>query len=134
MIHSHYLSSLQTRLSSPIYLFSTALKCVWSTAILKCLNYLISIYCVTSWVLGDFRPLNFPFLLVPIFSFWVDFLKLSIHSLSLCFLQVVEIAIKVSPVLSSHMFQPLLPSVLQGIVEGEVSLNTVNSITVFILH
>ncbi|XP_056320294.1 importin-11 [Danio aesculapii] len=34
-------------------------------------------------------------------------------------LKVVEIAIKVSPILGSHMFQPLLPSVLRGIVEGE---------------
>uniref|UniRef100_A0A8C2C429 Importin-11 n=1 Tax=Cyprinus carpio TaxID=7962 RepID=A0A8C2C429_CYPCA len=34
-------------------------------------------------------------------------------------LKVVEIAIKVSPVLGSHMFQPLLPAVLRGIVEGE---------------
>lgn len=41
--------------------------------------------------------------------------------LLLCLLQVVEIALKVSPVLSSHMFQPLLPPVFRGIVEGEVS-------------
>lgn len=34
-------------------------------------------------------------------------------------LKVVEIAVKVSPMLSSHMFQPLLPSVIRGIVEGE---------------
>ncbi|XP_062372497.1 importin-11 [Sardina pilchardus] len=34
-------------------------------------------------------------------------------------LKVVEIALKVSPVLGSHMFQPLLPSVFRGIVDGE---------------
>ncbi|KAI7797680.1 putative importin-11, partial [Triplophysa rosa] len=34
-------------------------------------------------------------------------------------LKVVESAIKVSPILGSHMFQPLLPSVIRGIVEGE---------------
>lgn len=37
-------------------------------------------------------------------------------------LQVVEIALKVSPVLGVHMFQPLLPVVFRGIVDGEVSL------------
>lgn len=37
-------------------------------------------------------------------------------------LQVVEIALKVSPVLGAHMFQPLLPAVFRGIVDGEVSL------------
>uniref|UniRef100_A0AAQ4P8I1 Importin-11 n=1 Tax=Gasterosteus aculeatus aculeatus TaxID=481459 RepID=A0AAQ4P8I1_GASAC len=35
------------------------------------------------------------------------------------FLQVVEIALKVSPILGAHMFQPLLPAVLRGIVAGE---------------
>ncbi|XP_063043759.1 importin-11 [Engraulis encrasicolus] len=34
-------------------------------------------------------------------------------------LKVVEIVLKVSPVLGSHMFQPLLPAVFRGIVEGE---------------
>ncbi|XP_061116113.1 importin-11 [Conger conger] len=34
-------------------------------------------------------------------------------------LKVIEIAVKVSPVLGSHMFQPVLPSVLRGIVDGE---------------
>ncbi|KAJ8285217.1 hypothetical protein GJAV_G00023640 [Gymnothorax javanicus] len=34
-------------------------------------------------------------------------------------LKVVEIAIKVSPILGSHMFQPLLPAVLRGIIDGE---------------
>lgn len=36
-------------------------------------------------------------------------------------LQVVEIALKVSPMLGAHMFQPLLPAVFRGIVDGEVS-------------
>lgn len=35
--------------------------------------------------------------------------------------QVVEIALKVSPILGAHMFQPLLPAVFRGIVDGEVS-------------
>lgn len=35
--------------------------------------------------------------------------------------QVVEIALKVSPILGAHMFQPLLPAVFKGIVDGEVS-------------
>ncbi|KAJ8414029.1 hypothetical protein AAFF_G00066270 [Aldrovandia affinis] len=34
-------------------------------------------------------------------------------------LKVVEIVIKLSPVQGSHMFQPLLPAVLRGIVDGE---------------
>ncbi|XP_037536913.1 importin-11 [Nematolebias whitei] len=34
-------------------------------------------------------------------------------------LKVVEIALKVSPILGAHMFQPLLPAVLRGIVDGE---------------
>ncbi|XP_067087527.1 importin-11 isoform X1 [Osmerus mordax] len=34
-------------------------------------------------------------------------------------LKVVEIALKVSPVLSTHTFQPLLPYVFRGVVEGE---------------
>ncbi|XP_075955079.1 importin-11 isoform X2 [Anarhichas minor] len=34
-------------------------------------------------------------------------------------LKVVEIALKVSPVLGAHMFQPLLPAVFRGIVAGE---------------
>uniref|UniRef100_A0A674PLX9 Importin-11 n=1 Tax=Takifugu rubripes TaxID=31033 RepID=A0A674PLX9_TAKRU len=34
-------------------------------------------------------------------------------------LKVVEIALKVSPVLGAHMFQPLLPAVFRGIVDGE---------------
>ncbi|KAF4070333.1 hypothetical protein AMELA_G00284210 [Ameiurus melas] len=34
-------------------------------------------------------------------------------------LKVVEIALKVSPVLASHMFQPLLPAVFRGVIEGE---------------
>lgn len=34
-------------------------------------------------------------------------------------LKVVEIALKVSPVLSGHMFHALLPSVFRGVVEGE---------------
>uniref|UniRef100_A0A8C7ZPM5 Importin-11 n=1 Tax=Oryzias sinensis TaxID=183150 RepID=A0A8C7ZPM5_9TELE len=34
-------------------------------------------------------------------------------------LKVVEIALKVSPILGSHMFQPLLPAVFRGIVDGE---------------
>uniref|UniRef100_A0AAY4AM47 Importin-11 n=1 Tax=Denticeps clupeoides TaxID=299321 RepID=A0AAY4AM47_9TELE len=34
-------------------------------------------------------------------------------------LKVVEIVIKVSPVLGSHMFKPLLPAVFRGIVDGE---------------
>uniref|UniRef100_A0A673ZGF6 Importin-11 n=1 Tax=Salmo trutta TaxID=8032 RepID=A0A673ZGF6_SALTR len=34
-------------------------------------------------------------------------------------LKVVEVALKVSPVLGAHMFQPLLPSVFRGIVDGE---------------
>ena len=38
------------------------------------------------------------------------------------FLQVVEIALKVSPILGAHMFQPLLPAVLRGVVDGEVGL------------
>ncbi|KAI4884138.1 hypothetical protein NFI96_029098, partial [Prochilodus magdalenae] len=33
--------------------------------------------------------------------------------------RVVEIAIKVSPVLAPHLFQALLPSVLRGIIDGE---------------
>lgn len=37
-------------------------------------------------------------------------------------LQVVEIALKVSPMLGSHMFQPLLPAVFRGIVDGEVRI------------
>uniref|UniRef100_A0A667XCB9 Importin-11 n=1 Tax=Myripristis murdjan TaxID=586833 RepID=A0A667XCB9_9TELE len=32
---------------------------------------------------------------------------------------VVEIALKVSPILGAHMFQPLLPAVFRGIVDGE---------------
>lgn len=47
------------------------------------------------------------------------------YFVSLHLLQVVEIAIKVSPLLGSHMFQPILPSVIRGIVEGEVSLNAI---------
>ncbi|XP_061756417.1 importin-11 isoform X1 [Nerophis ophidion] len=35
-------------------------------------------------------------------------------------LKVVEIALKVSPILGAHMFQPLLPAVLRGIVNGEI--------------
>lgn len=35
--------------------------------------------------------------------------------------QVVEIALKVSPILGAHMFQPLLPAVFKGVVDGEVS-------------
>ncbi|KAG7262788.1 hypothetical protein CRUP_016587, partial [Coryphaenoides rupestris] len=34
-------------------------------------------------------------------------------------LKVVEIALKVSPILGAHMFQPLLPAVLRGVVDGE---------------
>ncbi|KAA8593002.1 hypothetical protein FQN60_018457 [Etheostoma spectabile] len=34
-------------------------------------------------------------------------------------LKVVEIALKVSPILGAHMFQPLLPPVFRGIVDGE---------------
>uniref|UniRef100_A0A7N8Y7G9 Importin-11 n=1 Tax=Mastacembelus armatus TaxID=205130 RepID=A0A7N8Y7G9_9TELE len=34
-------------------------------------------------------------------------------------LKVVEIALKVSPILGAHMFQPLLPAVFRGIVDGE---------------
>uniref|UniRef100_A0A3P9BFW1 Importin-11 n=2 Tax=Haplochromini TaxID=319058 RepID=A0A3P9BFW1_9CICH len=34
-------------------------------------------------------------------------------------LKVVEIALKVSPMLGAHMFQPLLPAVFRGIVDGE---------------
>ncbi|KAF3851212.1 hypothetical protein F7725_012984 [Dissostichus mawsoni] len=34
-------------------------------------------------------------------------------------LKVVEIALKVSPILGAHMFQPLLPGVFRGIVDGE---------------
>lgn len=34
-------------------------------------------------------------------------------------LKVVEIALKVSPVLGGHLFQPLLPDVFRGVVEGE---------------
>ncbi|XP_061623800.1 importin-11 [Phyllopteryx taeniolatus] len=34
-------------------------------------------------------------------------------------LKVVEIALKVSPILGAHMFQPLLPAVLRGVVKGE---------------
>ncbi|KAM8886057.1 importin-11 isoform 1-T1 [Spinachia spinachia] len=34
-------------------------------------------------------------------------------------LKVVEIALKVSPILGAHMFQPLLPAVFRGIVAGE---------------
>ncbi|XP_014861809.1 PREDICTED: importin-11 [Poecilia mexicana] len=34
-------------------------------------------------------------------------------------LKVVEIALKVSPVLGVHMFQPLMPAVFRGIVDGE---------------
>uniref|UniRef100_A0A8C2ZWE4 Importin-11 n=1 Tax=Cyclopterus lumpus TaxID=8103 RepID=A0A8C2ZWE4_CYCLU len=34
-------------------------------------------------------------------------------------LKVVEIALKVSPVLGAHIFQPLLPAVFRGIVDGE---------------
>ncbi|XP_076021290.1 importin-11 isoform X1 [Genypterus blacodes] len=34
-------------------------------------------------------------------------------------LKVVEIALKVSPILGCHMFQPLLPAVFRGIVDGE---------------
>lgn len=36
-------------------------------------------------------------------------------------LQVVEIALKVSPILGAHMFQPVLPAIFRGIVDGEVS-------------
>ncbi|MCJ8734551.1 hypothetical protein PDJAM_G00236720, partial [Pangasius djambal] len=32
---------------------------------------------------------------------------------------VVEIALKVSPVLASHVFQALLPAVFRGVIEGE---------------
>lgn len=47
------------------------------------------------------------------------------HPLFLCVtLQVVEIALKVSPILGAHMFQPLLPAVFRGIVDGEVSLTS----------
>ncbi|XP_036164287.1 importin-11 isoform X4 [Myotis myotis] len=35
------------------------------------------------------------------------------------FLQVVENALKVNPVLGSQMFQPILPCVFRGIIEGE---------------
>nr|XP_046243675.1 importin-11 [Scatophagus argus] len=34
-------------------------------------------------------------------------------------LKVVEIALKVSPILGAHMFQPLLPAVFRGILDGE---------------
>ncbi|XP_061134737.1 importin-11 isoform X1 [Syngnathus typhle] len=34
-------------------------------------------------------------------------------------LKVVEIALKVSPILGAHMFQSLLPAVLRGVVNGE---------------
>uniref|UniRef100_A0A671SWT0 Importin-11 n=1 Tax=Sinocyclocheilus anshuiensis TaxID=1608454 RepID=A0A671SWT0_9TELE len=68
---------------------------------------------------GDFRLLNFPFLLMPTVRCCGVLSEMIINSLSFHFLQVVEIAIKVSPVLGSHMFQPLLPAVLRGIVEGE---------------
>uniref|UniRef100_A0A8D2ZLI5 Importin-11 n=1 Tax=Scophthalmus maximus TaxID=52904 RepID=A0A8D2ZLI5_SCOMX len=34
-------------------------------------------------------------------------------------LKVVEVALKVSPLLGAHMFQPLLPAVFRGIVDGE---------------
>ncbi|KAM7391440.1 hypothetical protein PAMP_022129 [Pampus punctatissimus] len=37
------------------------------------------------------------------------------------FLQVVEIALKVSPILGAHMFQPLLPAVFRGIVDVVMS-------------
>lgn len=35
-------------------------------------------------------------------------------------LKVVENVLKVSPVLGPQMFQPLLPSVFRGIIDGEV--------------
>uniref|UniRef100_A0A672GE66 Importin-11 n=1 Tax=Salarias fasciatus TaxID=181472 RepID=A0A672GE66_SALFA len=38
---------------------------------------------------------------------------------SLTHTRVVEIALKVSPILGAHMFQPLLPAVFRGIVDGE---------------
>ncbi|KAM3868244.1 importin-11 [Diretmus argenteus] len=34
-------------------------------------------------------------------------------------LKVVEIVLKVSPIVGAHMFQPLLPAVFRGIVDGE---------------
>uniref|UniRef100_A0A7N6A3I5 Importin-11 n=1 Tax=Anabas testudineus TaxID=64144 RepID=A0A7N6A3I5_ANATE len=34
-------------------------------------------------------------------------------------LKVVEIVLKVSPILGAHMFQPLLPAVFRGIMDGE---------------
>ncbi|XP_036434040.1 importin-11 [Colossoma macropomum] len=34
-------------------------------------------------------------------------------------LKVVEIAMKVSPLLAPHLFQPILPSVFRGIIDGE---------------
>ncbi|KAM6965632.1 importin-11 [Aplochiton taeniatus] len=34
-------------------------------------------------------------------------------------LKVLEIALKVSPILGAHMFQPLLPAVFRGVINGE---------------
>lgn len=39
------------------------------------------------------------------------------------FLKVVENVLKVNPVLGPQMFQPLLPSVFRGIVDGEVRVS-----------
>lgn len=59
-----------------------------------------------------FPPVHKPALCVAVSPSWFP--------PSVCW-QVVEIALKVSPILGSHMFQPLLPAVFKGIVDGEVS-------------
>ncbi|KAF5885913.1 importin-11, partial [Clarias magur] len=48
-----------------------------------------------------------------------DFLKDITAEGQVQVLKVVEIALKVSPVLACHMFQPLLPPVFRGVMEGE---------------
>ncbi|XP_034026426.1 importin-11 [Thalassophryne amazonica] len=48
-----------------------------------------------------------------------DLLKDTTNEGQVQVLKVVEIALKVSPLLGAHMFQPLLPVVFRGIVDGE---------------
>lgn len=49
-------------------------------------------------------------------------------------LKVVENVLKVNPVLGPQMFQPLLPSVFRGIIDGEVRVALCNFSSLFLLN
>lgn len=48
--------------------------------------------------------------------------------------KVVENVLKVNPILGPQMFQPLLPSVFRGIIDGEVRVALFNFSSLFLLN